>query len=102
MAGAGRVAPGGRQSGHTEPPDGTANATCRPGVPQTAHSASAGAQPAEAIARSRYASSTSVLACSATASARSAPRVSWNSRSDGSRSTGVSRSAVSATALAAV
>ena len=41
-------------------------------------------------------------ACSATESARSAPRVSWNSRSDGSCSTGVSRSAVSAIALAAV
>ncbi len=102
VAGAGWAAPGGRQSGQTAPPAGTENAPCRPGVPQTAQAVSAGAQPAIAIPRSRYASSTSVLACSAAARARNAPRVSWNSRSDGSRSTGVSRSAVSAIALAAV
>jgi len=34
VAGAGRVDPAGRQSGHTAPPEGTANAACRPGVPQ--------------------------------------------------------------------
>ena len=103
VAGAGWAAPGGRQSGQTAPPAGTENARCRPGVPQTAQAASAGAQPARAIARSRYASSTSVRGVLARGdSARSAPRVSWNSRSDGSRSTGVSRSAVSAIALAAV
>ena len=49
----GWAAPGGRQSGQTAPPAGTENAACRPGVPQTAHSASAGAQPAVAMARSR-------------------------------------------------
>ena len=102
VAGAGWAAPGGRQSGQTAPPAGTENARCRPGVPQTAQAVSAGAQPAKAIPRSRYASSTRVVAWSPVASERSAPRVSWNSRSEGSRSIGVSRSAVSAIALAAV
>ena len=102
VAGAGRVAPGGRHSGQTTPPAGTEKAPCGPGVPQTAQSVRAGAHPAVAIARSRKASSTNVLAWSAAESARSAPSVSWNRRSDGSCSIGVSRSAVSAMALAAV
>jgi hypothetical protein len=53
VAGAGCAAPGGRQSGQTEPPAGTENAPCRPGSPQTAHSVSAGAQPAVVIARNK-------------------------------------------------
>lgn len=88
VAGAGWAAPGGRQSGQTAPPAGTENARCRPGVPQTAQAIRAGAQPASVMPRSRYASSTRVVAWLPSASARSAPRVSWNSRSDGSRSTG--------------
>lgn len=45
--------PLGLQCTHTLPPAATWNARCGPGAAQRAHSVSAGAQPAMAIARSR-------------------------------------------------
>ena len=64
----------------------TWKAACGPGSPQRAHSVSAGAQPASAIARSRNASSTSDGSRAVSVSARNADTTSRYSRSDGSRS----------------
>ena len=105
LAGAGRAAPtdpAPRQTGHSSPPEATWKAACGPGLPQRAHSVSAGAQPASAIARSRNASRTSDGSRPVSDSARSADTTSRYSRSDGSRSSAVSRSAVSTIAVAQV
>ena len=101
VAGAGWAAPGGRQSGQTVPPAGTENAVWRRcaahrAFAQRRRPAGDGHRPQQVRVEHQGAG---VLAA---ASARIAPSVSRYSRSDGSRSTGVSRSAVSAMALAAV
>ena len=105
VAGAGLAVPtdpAPRQTGHSSPPDATWKAACGPGVPHRAHSVSAGAQPARAMARNRKASSTSEGSLAVSDSARSADTTSRYSRSEGSRSSDVSRSAVSTIAVAQV
>ena len=84
VTGLGIAEPVGRQAGQTGPPAGTEKCRCGPASPQRAQSVSAGSQPATDIARSRKASSTSPAGWVRSASARSAPTTSRNSRSDGS------------------
>ena len=96
VAGDGGAAPAGRQSGQTEPPAGTENARCGPACRRPAHSCSAGAQPAMRHRPQQVRvehQGAGVLGHRPAPAARRA--MSRNSRSDGSCSSAVSRSAVS-------